>query len=70
MDAVDTDHVDHLLGLFETSHMEYEDVTIYSSGPGAYLFHGVQEQNVIYHVMKAATKMENTNKHRKHGHRH
>jgi alkaline phosphatase len=29
-----------------------EDVAIYANGPGAYLFHGVQEQNVIFHVMK------------------
>jgi alkaline phosphatase len=31
-----------------------EDVAIYATGPGAYLIHGVQEQNVIFHVMKAA----------------
>jgi alkaline phosphatase len=29
-----------------------EDVAIYANGPGAYLFHGVQEQNLIFHVMK------------------
>jgi len=29
-----------------------EDVAIYANGPGAYLFHGVQEQNMIFHVMK------------------
>ena len=29
-----------------------EDVAIYAVGPGAHLFHGVQEQNVIFHVMK------------------
>jgi alkaline phosphatase len=29
-----------------------EDVAIYANGPGAHLFHGVQEQNVIFHVMK------------------
>lgn len=34
-----------------------EDVAIYAGGPGAYLFHGVQEQNVIYHVMKQAMAM-------------
>jgi alkaline phosphatase len=28
-----------------------EDVAIYATGPGAHLFHGVQEQNVIFHVM-------------------
>ncbi len=34
-----------------------EDVTIYSGGPGAHLLHGVQEQNIIYHVMSASTRM-------------
>jgi alkaline phosphatase len=34
-----------------------EEVAIYASGPGAYLFHGVQEQNVIFHVMIDATKL-------------
>jgi alkaline phosphatase len=29
-----------------------EDVAIYATGPGAYLVHGVQEQNVIFHIMK------------------
>jgi alkaline phosphatase len=31
-----------------------EDVAIYATGPGASLIHGVQEQNVIFHVIKAA----------------
>jgi alkaline phosphatase len=31
-----------------------EDVPIYASGPHAYLFHGVVEQNVVYHVMAEA----------------
>jgi alkaline phosphatase len=31
-----------------------EDVAIYATGPQAHLIHGVQEQNVIFHVMKAA----------------
>jgi alkaline phosphatase len=29
-----------------------EDVAIYATGPGAYLFHGVMEQSHIFHVMK------------------
>jgi alkaline phosphatase len=29
-----------------------EDVAIYATGPGAYLVHGVQEQNVIFHIIK------------------
>jgi alkaline phosphatase len=31
-----------------------EDVAIYATGPGAYLIHGVQEQHVIFHAIKAA----------------
>jgi len=34
-----------------------EDVAIYAGGPGAYLMHGVQEQNYIYHVMNKASKI-------------
>jgi alkaline phosphatase len=30
------------------------DVPLYADGPGAYLFHGVLEQNVIFHVMADA----------------
>ena len=33
-----------------------EDVAIYATGPGSHLFHGVQEQNVIFHVMQEASK--------------
>jgi alkaline phosphatase len=28
-----------------------EDVAIFAYGPQAHLFHGIMEQNVIYHVM-------------------
>jgi alkaline phosphatase len=38
-----------------------EDVAIYASGPGAYLFHGAQEQNVIFHVMVEAMKLPRKN---------
>lgn len=31
-----------------------EDVAVYADGPGAYLLHGVIEQNVIYHIMRQA----------------
>ncbi|WP_163831039.1 alkaline phosphatase [Spartinivicinus ruber] len=34
-----------------------EDVAIYASGPWAFLFHGVHEQNYIYHVMAHAAKL-------------
>lgn len=35
-----------------------EDVAIYAGGPSAHLFHGVQEQNVIFHVMTDALGLE------------
>jgi alkaline phosphatase len=35
-----------------------EDVGIYAAGPGAYLFQGVVEQNVIYHVMAYALRLD------------
>lgn len=31
-----------------------EDVAVYADGPGAWLVHGVMEQNVIYHIMRQA----------------
>jgi alkaline phosphatase len=31
-----------------------EDVPIYAGGPGAALFHGVQEQSYVYHAIRAA----------------
>ncbi|MCA1733029.1 MAG: alkaline phosphatase, partial [Acidobacteria bacterium] len=33
-----------------------EDVAIYAAGPSAHLVRGVQEQNVIFHIMLAALK--------------
>lgn len=35
-----------------------EDVAIYAGGPNAHLFHGVQEQNVIFHVMADALGLD------------
>ncbi len=31
-----------------------EDVPLYAGGPGAALFHGVQEQSYVYHALVAA----------------
>ena len=31
-----------------------EDVPLYAGGPGAHLFHGVQEQSYVYHAIVAA----------------
>ncbi len=50
-------HQEALVPLSSETHSA-EDVAIYAGGPGAYLMHGVQEQNYIYHVMKAASKLE------------
>lgn len=59
--AVDTGsqgfHQEALVPLFLGTHAG-EDVAIYAGGPGAYMVHGVQEQNVIYHVMREATRMD------------
>ncbi|WP_198266034.1 alkaline phosphatase [sulfur-oxidizing endosymbiont of Gigantopelta aegis] len=57
-------HQEALVPLSSETHSA-EDVAIYSQGPGAYLFHGVQEQNVIYHVMNTASRIE---KRAEHGH--
>lgn len=35
-----------------------EDVAVYAGGPGAHLFHGVQEQHVVFHVMKRAFEQQ------------
>lgn len=46
-------HQEALLPLIEESHGG-EDVAIYAGGPLAHLFHGVQEQHYIFHVMAEA----------------
>ncbi|EGW19983.1 alkaline phosphatase [Methylobacter tundripaludum] len=45
-----------------------EDVAIFAGGPKAHLFHGVVEQNVIYHVMAEALGLaeHQEDKHEKH----
>ncbi len=50
-------HQETLVGLEAETHSA-EDVAIYAKGPRAYLMHGVQEQNYIYHVMNYAAEME------------
>jgi len=46
-----------------------EDVAIFAGGPKAHLFHGIVEQNVIYHVMAEALGLaeHHNDKHEKHG---
>lgn len=57
MTEVDTEHMNFhqeaLVPLSAETHAG-EDVAIYAGGPRAHLFHGVQEQNYIFHVMKDA----------------
>lgn len=37
-----------------------EDVPVYAGGPGSHLFHGVQEQNYIYHAIRRALGWDTT----------
>ncbi len=50
-------HQEALVPLDSETHAG-EDVAVYAGGPAAHLLHGVQEQNVIYHVMRAATRFK------------
>lgn len=66
--SIDTEdegfHQEALVPLSSETHSA-EDVAIYAGGPGAHLMHGVQEQNYIYHVMKAAAKLKDHDDHRR-----
>lgn len=54
VDPTDPDfHQEALVPLSSEGHTA-EDVPIYARGPWAHLFHGVQEQHYIYHVMRHA----------------
>ncbi|MDJ0864761.1 MAG: alkaline phosphatase [Myxococcota bacterium] len=57
LSAVDTTDPDYLqetaVPLRSETHGG-EDVPIYAGGPGAELFHGVQEQSYVYHAIRAA----------------
>ncbi len=58
LSAVNTEDENYIqVGLIELNGETHsgEDVAIYASGPFAYLIHGVQEQNYIYHVMLHAS---------------
>jgi alkaline phosphatase len=46
-------HQEALVPLKMESHSG-EDVAIYAGGPMAHLFHGVQEQHYVFHVMAEA----------------
>ena len=49
-------HQEAMVPLSSETHSA-EDVTIYASGPGASLFQGTIEQNVIFHVMNKAGRL-------------
>lgn len=61
LSAVNTAHPDYLqectAPLSDCTHAG-EDVALYADGPGAQLFRGVIEQNVIFHVMVDAVGLE------------
>lgn len=50
-------HQESLVPLSSETHAG-EDVAIYATGPSAHLFHGTQEQNTIFHVMKNAFRFK------------
>ncbi|MFC3570059.1 alkaline phosphatase [Paracoccus sp. TOH] len=57
--GIDTTDIDFLqqalVPLGESETHAGDDVAIFAQGPWAHLFHGVVEQNLIYHVMEHAT---------------
>ncbi|MTH62716.1 alkaline phosphatase [Paracoccus shanxieyensis] len=63
LSGVDTTDIDFLqqalVPLGESETHAGDDVAIFAQGPWAHLFHGVVEQNLIYHVIAHATDMAN-----------
>jgi len=61
LSTVDTEssgfHQEALIPLGSETHAG-EDVSIYGNGPGGYMVGGTNEQNVIFHVMNRAAKLE------------
>jgi alkaline phosphatase len=52
--AQDPNHLQEALVPLSAGTHGGEDVAIYAGGPGAFLFHGVQEQNYVFHAIAAA----------------
>lgn len=50
-------HQEALIPLSSETHGG-EDVTIYGTGPGAHLVSGTNEQNIIFHIMNRAARLE------------
>lgn len=61
LSTVDTEsagfHQEALVPLGSETHAG-EDVTVYGKGPGGYLVAGTNEQNMVFHVMNRAAKLE------------
>ncbi|XP_068755644.1 alkaline phosphatase-like [Montipora capricornis] len=51
VNTTDKDYLQHATVLLEYESHGSEDVGIFAEGPGAYLFHGVVEQQYVFHVM-------------------
>lgn len=59
VDTTDPDYLQQaLIPLGESETHAGDDVAIFAQGPWAHLFHGVVEQNIIYHVMEHATGLQ------------
>lgn len=60
VDTTDLDYLQQaLVPLGESETHAGDDVVIFAQGPWAHLFHGVVEQNLVYHVMEHATDLSN-----------
>lgn len=58
IDTTDPDFLQQaLIPLGESETHAGDDVAIFAQGPWAHLFHGVVEQNLVYHVISHATDM-------------
>ena len=60
LSLVDTTHPDYIQEAaipLESETHGAEDVPIYATGPGAFLFRGTREQNYIYHAMDLALRL-------------
>jgi alkaline phosphatase len=54
VDTADPDYLQEATVSLRRETHSGEDVAVYARGPGSHLFHGVQEQNFIYHAMLEA----------------
>jgi alkaline phosphatase len=55
VDTADLDYLQEALVPIGAETHSGTDVIVYADGPGADLFHGVREQNFVYHVMRYAS---------------